>query len=104
MLFPTSTFAVFLLIVLPLSWALIPRQGLWRPFVLAASFVFYAWWDWRFVFLLAASIVVNHVLAVAIHRSEAVAARKALLAAAIAFDLGLLAYFKYAGFLVSSAE
>ncbi|HST14139.1 MAG TPA: hypothetical protein VLJ44_04700, partial [Gaiellaceae bacterium] len=104
MLFPTVTFAVFFLIVLPVSWSLMRHQSIWRLFILAASFVFYAWWDWRFVFLLAASIVVNHVLAVAIYRAHGVRARKGLLALALLFDLGMLGYFKYAGFLVSSAE
>ena len=78
MLFPTVTFAVFFLIVLPVSWSLMRHQSAWRLFMLAASFVFYAWWDWRFVFLLAASIVVNQTLAVAIYRAEAPAARKGL--------------------------
>ncbi len=104
MLFPTVTFAVFLLIVLPASWALMRRPHAWRPFILAASFVFYGWWDWRFVFLLAASIVVNQVLAVAIHRAEPQHARKALLGLAVAFDLGILAYFKYTNFFLSSAD
>ena len=72
--------------------------------ILLASYVFYAWWDWRFVLLLVASTVVNHVLAVAIYRAEPSRARKTLLALAVAFDLGLLGYFKYAGFFVTSAE
>ncbi|HZU19999.1 MAG TPA: MBOAT family protein [Gaiellaceae bacterium] len=104
MLFPTVTFAVFFLIVLPVSWSLMRHQRAWRPFILLASFVFYGWWDWRFVFLLAASIVVNQVLAVAIHRAEPVPVRKALLALAVAFDLGILAYFKYANFFLSSVD
>jgi D-alanyl-lipoteichoic acid acyltransferase DltB (MBOAT superfamily) len=103
-LFPTVTFAVFFMLVLPTSWALMRRQRAWRVFILAASFVFYGWWDWRFVFLLAASILVNQTLAVAIHRAEAVAARKTLLGLAVAFDLGILAYFKYANFFLSSAD
>jgi D-alanyl-lipoteichoic acid acyltransferase DltB (MBOAT superfamily) len=103
-LFPTPTFAIFLLIVLPLSWALMSRQPLWRPCMLAASYVFYAWWDWKFVFLLAASTIVNHVLAVAIFRASGPRLRRAYLIAAVSFDLGLLGYFKYAGFFVSSAE
>jgi D-alanyl-lipoteichoic acid acyltransferase DltB (MBOAT superfamily) len=103
-LFPTVTFAVFFLIVLPVSWALMSRPHAWRPFILAASFVFYGWWDWRFVFLLAASIVVNQILAVAIHRAEPERARKALLGVAVAFDLGILAYFKYTNFFLSSAD
>ncbi|MGH3025536.1 MAG: MBOAT family O-acyltransferase, partial [Gaiellaceae bacterium] len=104
MLFPTVTFAVFFLIVLPVSWALMPYQRIWRVWILLASYVFYAWWDWHFVFLLGASTVVNHVLAVAIHRSSAVRTRKALLALALAFDLGMLGYFKYANFFLSSVD
>ena len=104
MLFPTVTFAVFFMIVLPVSWALMRHQRVWRVWILLASYVFYAWWDWRFVFLLAASTIVNHVLAVAIHRSRTVSRRKSFLALAVAFDLGLLGYFKYANFFLSSAD
>jgi alginate O-acetyltransferase complex protein AlgI len=104
LLFPTVTFAVFFTIVLPVSWALMPHQRAWRAWILLASYVFYAWWDWRFVFLLGASTVVNHVLAVAIHRAEEIRTRKALLALAIAFDLGLLGYFKYTNFFLSSVD
>ena len=104
MLFPTVTFAIFFLIVLPTSWSLMRHQRAWRAFILLASFVFYAWWDWRFVFLLAASVAVNQLFAVAIHRSSAVRARKAFLAGAVAFDVGLLGYFKYANFFLTSAD
>ncbi|MFL5955088.1 MAG: MBOAT family O-acyltransferase [Gaiellaceae bacterium] len=104
MLFPTVTFAVFFMVVLPVSWALMRHQRAWRAWILLASYVFYAWWDWRFVALLAASTVVNHALAVAIHRSQTVAARKSFLALAVAFDLGLLGYFKYTNFFLSSAD
>jgi alginate O-acetyltransferase complex protein AlgI len=104
MLFPTPTFAIFLLVVLPLSWALMSRQRAWRPFMLLASYVFYAWWDWKFVFLLASSTIVNHVFAVAIFRAANARLRRGYLFVAVAFDLGLLGYFKYAGFFVSSAE
>jgi len=104
MLFPTVTFAVFFLIVLPVSWALMPHQRAWRVWMLLASYVFYAWWDWHFVFLLGASTVVNHVLAVAIHRASGVHARKGLLALALVFDLGMLGYFKYSNFFLSSVD
>jgi alginate O-acetyltransferase complex protein AlgI len=103
-LFPTVTFAVFFMIVLPASWALMRHQRAWRVFILVASYVFYGWWDWRFVFLLVASTVVNHVLAVAIHHADRIPLRKSFLALAVAFDLGLLAYFKYANFFLSTAD
>jgi D-alanyl-lipoteichoic acid acyltransferase DltB (MBOAT superfamily) len=104
MLFPTATFAVFFLIVLPVSWLLMPSQRAWRGWILLASYVFYGWWDWRFVLLLVASTVVNHVLALAIYRARAVRWRRAFLTLAVGFDLGFLAYFKYAGFFVSSFD
>ena len=66
MLFPTATFAIFFLVVLPLSWLLMPSAHRWRPFIIAASYVFYGWWDWRFVFLLAGCTLWNQVLAVRI--------------------------------------
>jgi alginate O-acetyltransferase complex protein AlgI len=103
-LFPTVTFAVFFLIVLPVSWALMRHQRAWQAWILLASYVFYGWWDWRFVFLLGGSTIVSHVLAVAIYRARGVAARKTLLAIALTFDLGLLAYFKYTNFFLSSAD
>src|SRR3954453_8378999 len=80
----------------------LPR--VWRVFILVASYVFYAWWDWRFVFLLAASTIVNHVPAAGIHRAGPVRARKSLLGLAVAFDLGLLGYFKYTNFFLSTAD
>jgi alginate O-acetyltransferase complex protein AlgI len=104
MLFPTATFAVFFMVVLPASWMLMRHERTWRVWILLASYVFYAWWDWRFAFLLIASTVVNHVLAVAIHAASNLRARKGLLASALAFDLGLLAYFKYANFFLSSVD
>ena len=104
MLFPTATFAVFFLIALPLSWALMPRQPVWRVFTIAASYVFYGWWEWRYVFLLAGSTLVNQAFAVAIQRTTTPGRRKALLWLAVLANLGTLAYLKYAGFFLSSAQ
>src|SRR3954447_26389425 len=81
-----------------------PHQRAWQVWILLASYVFYGWWDWRFVFLLAGSTVVNHAIAVAIFRARTPAGRKTLLALALAFDVGLLGYFKYANFFLSSAD
>jgi D-alanyl-lipoteichoic acid acyltransferase DltB (MBOAT superfamily) len=103
-LFPTTTFAIFFLVVLPLSWALMPHGQRWRPFIVAASFVFYAGWDWRFCFLLAFSIVWNQALAHAIHARRGREARRWLLALGLAGNLGLLGYFKYYDFFVTSTS
>ena len=63
MLFPTITFAVFFLLVFVGNWLLMPRQRVWKPFMLVVSLVFYGWWDWRFVLLLALSAAVNQFFA-----------------------------------------
>ena len=63
MLFPTITFAVFFLLVFVGNWLLMPRQRVWKPFMLVVSLVFYGWWDWRFVLLLALSAVANQFFA-----------------------------------------
>ncbi|HEU5279265.1 MAG TPA: MBOAT family protein [Gaiellaceae bacterium] len=104
MLFPTATFAIFFLLVLPLSWLTMPWPHRWRPFIVVASYVFYSWWDWRFVFLLAGCTLWNQVLAVRIWRTRAPSQRKALLALALAGNLAVLGYFKYYDFFVSSSD
>jgi len=104
MLFPTATFAIFFLIVLPISWWLMPRIHLWRPFIIGASFLFYSWWDWHFVFLLGGSIVWNQITAVRIHRASSQAARRSLLILALAGNIAVLGYFKYYDFFVSSSQ
>ena len=104
MLFPTATFAIFFLIVLPLSWLTMPWPHRWRPFIIAASYVFYSWWDWRFVLLLAGCTIWNQVLAVRIWRSGSTSQRRALLWLALAGNLAVLGYFKYYDFFVTSTD
>ena len=88
MLFPTVTFALFFAIVFPLSWLTMPHQRVWRLFIVAASYVFYGYWDWHFVFLLVLSTFWNQGFALAIHREQREGMRKALLAVAVAGNLG----------------
>jgi alginate O-acetyltransferase complex protein AlgI len=102
LIFPTVQFALFFAVVLPLSWALMPRQRLWRPFILLASYYFYAAADWHYVFLLAGSTVVNQAAATSITRQPSAKVRKAVLIAAIALDLGTLGVFKYLDFFSDS--
>jgi D-alanyl-lipoteichoic acid acyltransferase DltB (MBOAT superfamily) len=98
MLFPTVTFAVFFAVVLAAAWALRPHPRIWRLFLVAASWVFYAWWDARFVALLAAAIAANHVFAAGIAAGGRRA--KVWLAAGVAANLAVLGFFKYYGFFV----
>lgn len=103
MLFPTVTFAAFFVVVLAGNWALRARPVAWKQFMLVASYVFYGYWDWRFLALLAASTVTNEVLAVAIARSSGDRRRVSrLVAGGVAANLVTLGFFKYYGFFVTS--
>jgi D-alanyl-lipoteichoic acid acyltransferase DltB (MBOAT superfamily) len=99
-LFPTVTFAVFFTVVFAAVWASRSRPRLWRLVLLAAAGVFYAWWDVRFLALIAGSIVVNH-LAVSSMSKHAGPARLAF-GAGLTANLVLLGFFKYYGFFVDS--
>ena len=103
MLFPTIRFALFFAIVLPVSWLLMPRPVRWRYFMVGASWFFYGAWDWRFVGLLAASTLANQTFARGIDLAgdDELRRRRRLLAAVVA-NLGVLALFKYTGFLLDS--
>ena len=100
MVFPSFEFAFFFPVVLALSWALMPRPRLWKPFVLAASYLFYAAASPRYCILLAAVTLANQVGAVLVHRARDERARKRITAITVVLDLGLLGVFKYYGFFV----
>ena len=99
MLFPTIDFAIFFGIVFLGHWLLNPHPKLWKTFMVVASYVFYGWWDWHYIVLLAASTVIAQAGALAVDRTKSERGRRALLGATIAAALGLLAWFKYYGFL-----
>jgi D-alanyl-lipoteichoic acid acyltransferase DltB (MBOAT superfamily) len=96
--FPSLEFAIFFPIVLAVSWALMPRPRLWKPFILAASYVFYAAASVKFCLLLAGVALANQLGAKMIDRSTDEGRRTYLMAATVAVDLGVLGLFKYYGF------
>lgn len=102
MLFPTVQFAVFFPVVLVISWALMKRQALWKPFIVVASYVFYGYADWRFCLLLGAITLGNQWAAKLIARTEGERARSWILGVAVALDLLVLGVFKYYAFFVES--
>jgi alginate O-acetyltransferase complex protein AlgI len=101
-LFPTMTFALFFVGVLGVSWRLNDRPVQWRLFVLAASYVFYGWADWRFCLLLALSTLGNQIAVGGIHRGGDPSRRRRWMVTGVVFNLILLGFFKYYGFFVDS--
>jgi alginate O-acetyltransferase complex protein AlgI len=104
MVFPSAQFAVFFPVVLGLSWLLMPRPALWKPFVLGASYLFYAAADARFCLLLAAVTLANQLGATLAARARSERAADVAVAATVVADLSALAYFKYYGFFVTSVD
>jgi alginate O-acetyltransferase complex protein AlgI len=96
--FPSYEFAFFFPVVLALSWALMPYPRVWKPVVLASSYVFYAAASPRYALLLAGVTLANQAGAVLVARSEDEKRRRLIMAATVAFDLGVLGLFKYYGF------
>jgi D-alanyl-lipoteichoic acid acyltransferase DltB (MBOAT superfamily) len=104
LLFPTVQFAIFFPLVLVLSWALMPRPGLWKPFIVAASYAFYAAASWKFCFLLGGITLWNHLAAQLLHREGGDRRRKWIIASAVAGNLLVLGVFKYYSFFVQDVD
>jgi D-alanyl-lipoteichoic acid acyltransferase DltB (MBOAT superfamily) len=102
MLFPTVEFAIFFLVTFAASWAARSRPAVRKALLLIASYVFYSWWDWRFAFLLLECSLANWMLGMALDGMPDGRRRKAILIAGLALNLGVLGFFKYWGFFLSS--
>ena len=103
MLFNSLAFAVFLPLVFVLYWALgRGRVRLQNAFLIVASYVFYGWWDWRFLFLIFISSLADFVIGRAMDGSGSASRRKVLLGASLAVNLGFLGFFKYFNFFITS--
>lgn len=103
MLFNSIDFAVFLPVVFFLYWFVTHRSlGLQNMLIVAASYVFYGWWDWRFLSLIAFSTVLDFVIGQRLEKEERGGIRKLLLAASIIVNLGLLGFFKYYNFFLDN--
>ena len=102
MLFPTITFAVFLVLVLVVHTVLLERPTAWKASMLVASYVFYGWWDWRFLSLIWVSTIVDFMAGRAIHATDGMRLRRLWLCCSLGTNLGMLGFFKYADFFVDS--
>ena len=103
MLFNSIDFAIFLPIVFIIYWfATNKNLKLQNTFILVASYVFYGWWDWRFLSLITFSIVVDYFIGILLRKEENQRKRKILLWVSIIVNLGFLGFFKYYNFFVDN--
>ncbi|MBI1315246.1 MBOAT family protein [bacterium] len=103
MLFNSIDFALFLPLVFLLYWGVFQRSVKARNgFLLVVSYVFYGWWDGRFLLLIAFSTLVDYWVGLKLRDQERERVRKALLYLSLGVNLGLLGFFKYYNFFVDS--
>jgi len=104
MLFNSIDFAVFLPIVFVLYWLVNKNLKLQNALIATASFVFYGWWDWRFLALLAFSALVDFFVGLQLAKENRPKQRQYLLCISIFLNLGLLGFFKYFNFFLDNFE
>jgi len=100
MFFDSTAYVVFLILVTLLYWRLPFR--IQNYFLLTASYFFYGWWDWRFLFLMATSTVVDFIIARRIGASNDLRHRKVLLIFSLVLNFAFLGTFKYFNFFIGS--
>lgn len=103
MLFNTLTFLIFLIIVFAIYWKVTTRSLRGGNVVLfISSYVFYGWWDWRFLILIVISCAFDFVIGKSIYFTDIAWKRKILLLTSLVINLGLLFFFKYFNFFIDS--
>lgn len=104
MLFNSFDFLVFLPIVFGIYWVLSKKSVRFQnTFLLLASYFFYSLWDWRFLFLILASTIVDYLVGIQIHKAEEHRKRQRIwLWVSVIFNVSLLGFFKYYNFFAES--
>lgn len=103
MLFNSIDFAIFLPVVFILYWFVLNKNLKFQNFlIVAASYLFYGWWDWRFLSLIAFSTIVDYTIGLRMNTEKNQLKRKILLWTSIIVNLGFLGFFKYYNFFLDN--
>lgn len=103
MLFNSIDFAIFLPIIFVLYWFVFQKNLKLQNFlIVVASYVFYGWWDWRFLSLIIFSTLVDYTVGRQLRTEENQTKRKVLLWLSILVNLGFLGFFKYYNFFLDN--
>jgi D-alanyl-lipoteichoic acid acyltransferase DltB (MBOAT superfamily) len=102
-LFNSIDFALFLPIVFILYWFVTNKSlKIQNLLIVVASYVFYGWWDWRFLSLIIFSTIVDYTVGRKLGSAKSLIKRKALLWTSIIVNLGFLGFFKYYNFFLDN--
>jgi len=102
LLFNSFSYGLFLPIVLLLYWLIgYKRLKLQNLLLLVASYFFYGLWDWRFLFLIIASSIIDFISGIEIAKSDSQLKKRVFLSISIFWNLGVLFIFKYYNFFIS---
>ena len=102
MLFNSLDFAIFLPVVFLLFWFITKTRKTQNILIVLASYVFYGWWDWRFLTLILFSTFIDYSIGLRMAKMEAFPKRKILLWISLTVNLGLLGFFKYYNFFIDN--
>ena len=103
MLFNSIDFAIFLPIVFILYWSVSKNDLKYQNLIIvAASYLFYGWWDWRFLSLILFSTLIDYFIGTRLHNEQDNGKRKILLWISILMNLGFLGFFKYFNFFLDN--
>ena len=102
MLFNSFDFAIFLPIVFTLYWLSRKSVKLQNLVIVISSYVFYGWWDWRYLFLFILSITTAYITGRWMDTVEDRRQRLWILLSCIILNFGILGYYKYANFFVAN--
>jgi len=103
MLFNSIEFALFLPLVFIAYWFIAPKNlKAQNIIILLSSYVFYGWWDWRFLILIIFSSVIDYSIGLKLSETTNQKNRKLLLYTSLFVNLGLLGFFKYYNFFLES--
>ncbi|NAS30150.1 MBOAT family protein [Flavobacteriaceae bacterium R38] len=103
MIFNSLEFFIFLPIVFFLYWFVFGKRLKTQNFLIViASYIFYGWWDWRFLSLILFSTIVDYTIGISLKKNKKLIIRKSLLWISIIVNLGFLGFFKYYNFFLES--
>lgn len=104
MIFNSFVFLIFIVPVFLIYWLANNNLKIQNCIILISSYIFYGWWDWRFLSLIIISSITDYLASIYIENSDDQKKRKYLLIISLVVNLSILGFFKYYNFFIDSLE